>query len=151
MLDDIFIGREESDIFNMTSYNVTLDGEAYTTTTGRSLTFENLEEGRHIATVQTVYTLVDGKNSYSEPVEIMFEARQTGGIDEVSIEPMHIYDSATKTLRAGRNVTLMEVIDLYGRTVATGDVIDLSSKASDVYIIRITDSEGQTRCYKLAI
>ena len=33
----------------------------------------------------------------------------------------------------------------------TGDVIDLSSKASDVYIIRITDSEGQTRCYKLAI
>ncbi len=151
MLDDIFIGREESDIFNMTSYNVTLDGEAYTTTTGRSLTFENLEEGRHIATVQTVYTLVDGKNSYSEPVEIMFEARQTGGIDEVSIEPMHIYDSATKTLRAGRNVTLMEVIDLYGRTVATGDVIDLSSKASDVYILRITDSEGQTRCYKLAI
>ena len=33
-------------------------------------------KGSHIATVQTVYTLVDGKNSYSEPVEIMFEARQ---------------------------------------------------------------------------
>lgn len=151
MLDDIFIGREEADVFQMTSFNVMLDNESAGSSINHSFLLENLEEGKHIASVQTVYTMSDAGNTYSDPIEIVFEVKGVAtGIDEV-VETIYTYDRAAKTVTAGNAVKTIEVFDIQGRRVASDRIVNLSGCVTGAYIIKAIKTDGSVATEKIVL
>lgn len=143
MLDDIFIGQVEADVFAMTSFKIEIDGEDAGMISSRSIVLQDLDPGKHIARVQTVYTLANAKNQYSDFAEIVFNVAEYSGIDNVSAESLYVYDRVSRTLSAGADTVMMEVFDMQGRMVASGSgMIDLSGLAHGVLVVRVVTAGG---------
>ncbi len=144
MLDDIFIGRVEPDVFAMTSFKVEVDGENAGTTASRSISIADLEPGKHIAKVQTVYTMVDATHQYSDFAEIVFNVADKSSLDAIEAGGnLYVYDRASFTLAAGEQAVALEVFDMQGRMLASGSgVIDLSGVAPGVMVVRVHTAAG---------
>lgn len=143
MLDDIYIGKVEADVFAMTSYKVELDGEEAGTTSARSFVLNGLEPGKHIARVQTVYTMADAKKQYSDFAEVVFNVAETSSAGDIAAEALYSYDRQARLLTAGENVTDMTVVDINGRAIARGTTISLSDAVSGVYVVTVTTTDGR--------
>ena len=63
VLDDIYIGYKETEFNKMATYEVYLDEEMMAKTNGRSVTFDNLSEGKHIVKVQAVYPMANDESN----------------------------------------------------------------------------------------
>lgn len=86
LLDDIFTGRREADIFNNVTFNVQLDGDNIANTASRLLSVNDLEEGTHLLKVQAVYPVIseDGYSTiYSPQAQLRFSVVATTGFNKV--------------------------------------------------------------------
>ncbi len=152
MLDDLFIGQEEADIFAMTSFNVYLDDELMGTTSNRAFAFVDLEEGKHLAKVQTVYQMADMTTNYSDFTEILFKVEhRTTGIADVDTDELYSYSAATRTLTAGASAASMTVYDIQGRAYADGKVITFEPSDKGIYLVHVVTNDGQVVVRKLAL
>jgi len=144
MLDDIFIGKVEADVFAMTSYKIEIDGEDAGATSSRSFKIKGLDSGKHIAKVQTVYTMADASKQYSDFTELIFNVAKPSAIDEIAAESLYSYDRQSRTLTAGQGATSMNVYDIHGRLVGSGNTINLDDKSYGVLIVAVTTADGRT-------
>lgn len=152
MIDDLFIGREEDDIFAMTSFRVYLDDELAGTTSNRAFSFTDLEEGKHLAKVQTVYQMADMSTSYSDFTELLFTvADNSTGINDVKTDELYSYSAASMTLTAGASAAEMTVYDMQGRIYGNGQEISFTPSDKGVYLIYLTTTDGRVVVRKLAI
>lgn len=152
MIDDLFIGQEEADIFAMTSFRVYLDDEQVATTTARACMLPEVEEGKHLAKVQTVYQMADMNSVFSDFTELLFTVQKSSSsISAVSAEDLYSYSAATRTLTAGASAKAMSVYDIQGRIVGTGNEITFSPADRGVYLISITAADGSVIVRKFVI
>lgn len=151
VLDDIYIGKVEADVFAMASFNIQLDGEDAGTTTARSFAFKGLEPGKHIAKVQTVYTLANASKQYSDFAEVVFNVAETSSVGDIAAEALYSYDRQARLLTAGENVADMTVFDVNGRAIATGTTISLSDAVSGVYVVTVTTTDGRCISDKIVL
>ncbi|MDE5554013.1 MAG: hypothetical protein K2J10_02385, partial [Muribaculaceae bacterium] len=152
MIDDLFIGREEDDIFAMTSFRVYLDDELAGTTSNRAFSFTDLDEGKHLAKVQTVYQMADMNTTYSDFTELLFTvAKETTGINDVKTEELYTYSAASMTLTAGASAAAMTVYDMQGRVYGNGQEISFTPSDKGIYLIYVTTTDGRVVVRKLAI
>lgn len=152
MLDDLFIGREEQDIFAMSSFRVYLDDELAGTTANRAFLLNNLDEGKHLAKVQTVYQMADMNTTYSDFAELLFTVKEAStGVADIDSEALYTYSAATKTLTAGSSVAKLNVYDLQGRLYGNGTEVIFNSAEKGVYLIHITTNDNRTIVRKLVI
>jgi len=139
MLDDIFIGRRETETFAMTTFNVYLDDEFIGNTTERSMAFNNLTPGKHLAKVQTVYPMRDNDKAYSDFEEHMFTVKAISGIDTPVADMLYSYKNGV--IVPGEKVDRIDLYDMQGRLCATcsaGGVIGTDGFGTGVYLIRIS-------------
>lgn len=155
MLDDIFIGQREPEVFAMTTFNVYMDEELVETTTQRSVTFNNLSEGKHIAKVQAVYPMRDDSKQYSEFTELLFTVEAGGGtgINTNNAEVLYTYNTETGIITPGNNTRMIEMIDTQGRCCAScqsNETINTNGFTEGIYILKIT-TESQVSFSKILV
>lgn len=92
ILDDIYIGYKKSLADELANYEVYLDDEFVKKTNHSEVTFPNLTKGKHMAKVQTVYTLTGGSKVYSDFVEHLFTVTPSTGIEGQTLENLYTYD-----------------------------------------------------------
>lgn len=89
LLDDMFTGRREADVFNNATFIVQLDGEEIATTASRSLCVNDLEAGTHLLKVQAAYPVTsdDGYTTvYSTQSQLRFSVAENSGITNVEAD-----------------------------------------------------------------
>ena len=155
MLDDIFIGQREPEVFAMTTFNVYMDEELVETTTPRSVTLNNLSEGKHIAKVQAVYPMSDNSKQYSEFTELLFTVEAGGGtgINTNNAEVLYTYNTETGIITPGNNTRMIEMIDTQGRCCAScqsNETINTNGFTEGIYILKIT-TESQVSFSKILV
>lgn len=156
MLDDIFIGQREPEVFAMATFNVYLDEELVETTTQRSVTFNNLSEGKHIAKVQAVYPMYDySSKQYSEFTELLFTVEAGGGtgINTNNAEVLYTYNTETGIITPGNSTKMIEMIDTQGRCCAScqsNETINTNGFTEGIYILKIT-TENQVSFSKILV
>lgn len=152
MLDDISIGISEPEIFNMASFNVMLDGEEVGSTFERSMDLGKLDPGRHIAKIQTVYTLADFSKKYSDFAEIQFTVSEPTAIQSVNQEKLYAYNQANGAITFGNVVDAASLYDMEGRlceTASKGKDI-LTNGLKGVYVLKIVIG-GKTKNCKIVV
>ena len=151
MLDDIFVGQKEPETAALTTYNVSLDEEDLGNTAGRSFVLGNLDDGKHIAKVQTVYSMYDDSKSYSDFAELIFRINGGLGVESVSSEVLYTYENGVVTL--GANADAAALYDVQGRKVASCNACGTISTAdcqAGVYVLKVL-SEGRTSVSKILV
>ncbi len=151
MLDDIFVGQKEPETSALTTYNVSLDEEDLGNTAGRSFVLGNLDDGKHIAKVQTVYSMFDDSKSYSDFAELIFRIKGGLGVESVSSEVLYTYENGVVTL--GANADAAALYDVQGRKVASCNACGTISTAdcqAGVYVLKVL-SEGRTSVSKILV
>lgn len=153
MVDDVFIGREEPDVFAMATYNVTVDEEPVGTTTGKSIVLEGLSEGKHIAKVQTVYTMNDLSKQYSDFTELIFTVKEAVGMDSKEASVLYTYNAETGIVTLGDTAEKAELYNVQGNlcaTCMTGETIDTQALQTGVYVLKI-QAESETSFGKILV
>lgn len=139
LLDDIFIGRSEPETFAMTTFNVTLDNEAVGTTSQREMLLPNLETGKHIAKVQTVYPMYGDESAFSDFAELMFQVEERAdGITANRAEML--YQMTDGAIVPGRTTSSLELMDAQGRLCGScqaGESIRTTGLNAGVYVLKI--------------
>lgn len=139
MLDDFFVGRREAETFAMTTFNVYLDDELVANTASKSMTFNNLTEGKHLAKVQTVYPMLENDKAYSDFTELMFTVDAVSGIDTPVADVLYTYNN--NVIVPGDKAESIDLYDMQGRLCATckaGETISTENFVTGVYLIRIS-------------
>lgn len=147
MVDDVFIGQREPDVFAMTTFKVFLDEEPFTSTTERSVTFPNLSTGKHIAKVQTVYPMYDQTRQFSAFTEIVFKVTEATGIETAETAVLYTYDELAQEIIPGIGVSRLELYDIQGRRCAVcqqGEVIRTGDLTGGVYVLKIVSNVEET-------
>lgn len=151
MLDDIFVGQKEPETSTLATFNVNLDGEDMGTTSKRSFDFGVLDEGKHIAKVQTVYAMFDDSKRYSDFAELVFRVQGGTGVSAVSSETLYSFTGGV--LSAGANVDSAALYDAQGRKVgecqANGTISTVGCQPG-VYVLKV-QSEGRTSVNKILV
>lgn len=154
MLDDIKIGITEPEVFNMAIYNVTLDGEELGTTYDRNFNLGKLESGKHIAKVQTTYTMADMSKKYSDFAEIKFTVEKHSGITSVSqTDKLFEYNGELGEIIPCDQVEALVLYDLQGNRCAQvkrGQRISTKQYDKGIYILTVVSKEG-TSSHKILL
>lgn len=156
MIDDVEIGFAEPETFQMCTFNVRIDNEDYTTTANRSVSVKELEKGvKHIAKVQTVYTLYDMSKVYSDFSELVFTLDETAPVDQVTAPvKLYGYDPQTKKLEVDKSVKNAALYDMQGRLMMklqSGIATMLNHVPAGVYILNLTKEDGQPISNKIVV
>lgn len=122
VLDDITIGYKEPEVFAMTTFDVSLDGEQVGTTAQRSFLIDGLTEGRHLLQVQTVYPMSGNTQAYSALSELLFtvDKVEVSGIGSVTTEMLYTYDAQAGLIIPGQGAVSVSLYDMRGRLCAKG-------------------------------
>lgn len=147
MVDDVFIGQREPDVFAMTTFKVFLDEEPFTSTTERSVIFPNLSTGKHIAKVQTVYPMYDQTRQFSAFTEIVFKVTEATGIETAETAVLYTYDELAQEIIPGTGVSRLELYDIQGRRCAVsqqGELIRTGDFTGGVYVLKIVSNGEET-------
>lgn len=153
MVDDVLIGQEEPDVFAMATYNVTVDEEPAGTTTEKSIVLEGLSEGKHIAKVQTVYTMNDLSKQYSDFTELIFTVKEAVGMDSKEANVLYTYNAETGVIALSDTAEKAELYNVQGNlcaTCMTGETIDTQALQTGVYVLKI-QAEGETSFGKILV
>lgn len=140
VLDDIYIGYKENDFNKMATYDVYLDEELVTKTNGRSVTFKDLSEGKHIAKVQAVYPMSGDQKQYSEFAEVTFKVEKASAIGKVNEEQLFTYDRQTGKITLSDEIQEISFYDAQGRLAGSYSnlhEINVSDWNTGLYILRI--------------
>lgn len=141
MLDDLFIGYKESSVFSMCTFEVFVDEELVGKTNQRSLRLNGLDEGKHIAKIQTVYVMADNTVQYSDLSEIIFEVKNEGSslICEQK-DSWFNYDAKNRIMTIDGAVENLSVVDLQGRVCLASHghkTLSLQHLEKGIYLIYI--------------
>ena len=151
MLDDIFVGQKEPETSALATFNVNLDGEDTGTTSKRSFNFGVLDEGKHIAKVQTVYSMYNDSKRYSDFAELVFRVQGGTGVSAVSSEPLYTFNGGV--LSAGAGVTSAALYDVQGRKVgecqANGTISTVGFRPG-IYVLKV-QTEDRTSVSKILV
>lgn len=153
MVDDVFIGENEPEIFTIATYNVVLDGENVGTTTEKNITLTNLDEGKHIAKVQSAFTMGDMSKQYSDFTELVFDVKEPVGINQKAIEVLYTYNAETGVITLGNQAEKVELYNVQGKLCAScvaGETIDTNAFQAGVYVLRI-QAAGETSFGKILV
>lgn len=144
LIDDIFIGQKEPDVFAMTTFNVFLDEELIANSASRSVMMENLEATKHIAKVQAVYPMYDDTKQYSEFTEIVFEVKEAAGIGTDAMDVLYTYDAETGVVTPGAHTDRIEMFSMQGHCCAScvqGETIDTNRYSAGVYVLKVKSGD----------
>ena len=155
MVDDVMIGYDCPETFNMTSFNITLDGEELLTTDKTECILEDLDPGRHIVGLQTVYPMFQGAQAFSEFKEIEFqvEDRKPSGIDAEELEGMYTYNEVEGVIVPASNVCAMRLYTTGGELCNESlgmEQMNVSALHGGVYVLEVIAENG-TKSYKIVI
>lgn len=146
MLDDIFIGKEQSRAF--TTYEVYLNGDKVGQTATTSYKFKDLEEGNYTAGVKAIHT-----SGNSETSTIDFTVTLVG-VDTFDYDNIiRVYPNPMNdVLNIEGEYQLLQIYNAMGKLVMTvksqTNVIDVHNLKSGVYIVRILNNDNTTT-YKM--
>lgn len=151
MLDDIFVGQKEAETATLTTYNISLDEEEMGNTASRSFNLGRLDDGKHIAKVQTVYSMYDDTKSYSDFAELIFRVNGGLGVSTVASEVLYTYENGVITLGAAADAAAL--YDVQGRKVAdckACGIISTIGCQSGVYVLKV-QADGRTSVSKILV
>lgn len=120
LLDDISIGIPEADIFQMSAFNIEIDGKLIGSTTDKTFQIKDLDKGKHIVKIQTVYTMADMTKSYSPFSEITFNIKDVNASQQLENKQFS-FNRTTKELCPLNNTKLISLYDLSGVQVSSTD------------------------------
>ncbi len=144
VLDDIYIGYKETEFNKMATYEVYLDEEMMAKTNGRSVTFDNLSEGKHIVKVQAVYPMANDEKQYSDFAELMFKIEKANGIEDVQEEQLFSYNSESGIITLSNDIQEVSFYDMQGRLTGIYSTaqVNVSNWNSGLYVMKIkTDNK----------
>lgn len=151
MLDDVFVGQKEPETSALATFNVNLDGEDLGNTSRRSYSLGTLDDGKHIAKVQTVYSMFDDTKRYSDFAELVFRVNGGTGIGSVASEVLYSFEHGVLTL--GANADNAALYDVQGRKVGEclgGGTISTMGCQPGVYVLKV-QAEGRTSVNKIMV
>lgn len=155
MIDDVMIGYDKPETFEMSSFNVSLDGEDYLTTDKTNCVLEDLDPGRHIAELQTIYQMYEGTQAYSDfkQLEFMVEERVPAGIESVSNEVVYTYNHESGMIVPSSSVREMRLYGSNGALcmVTTADAaMSVAGMQPGVYVLKVV-TENNTTSTKIVV
>lgn len=138
LLDDLFIGHQKALVDQIANYNVFLDEEPMGKTGNSEMTFANMAKGRHIAKVQSVYTLIDDTKAYSDFVELAFTVLDLTGIEGQTTENLYAYDSQRGVVTFNQAAEI-NAYNTQGQLVKTTNEtqLNVSNWQSGLYIFKV--------------
>lgn len=142
VLDDIYIGYKRSFADDLANYEVYLDEESVGKTGQSQMTFPRLSKGKHLAKVQSVYTLVGDKKLYSDFVELAFTVNTLSDIDNAVTEDLYIYNQREGIVTFTKSIEV-SVYNSQGQLIenSKGSQVSVSDWQSGLYIFKVNTGE----------
>ena len=113
--------------------------------------FRHQKHGKHIAKVQTVYSMYDDTKSYSDFAELIFRVNGGLGVSSVASEVLYTYQNGVLTLGASADAAAL--YDVQGRKVADCQACGTITTADcqpGVYVLKV-QADGRTSVSKILV